>query len=68
MFTPAFDEFLSKANLTPASLARDWAISEGHVSEMRSGKKTVSPAIAEVLAKALDVSTVDAFLDRDQAA
>lgn len=62
LHTAAFDELIRLKGKTCASLSDDLRLSPGHVSDMRSGRRSVSPPVAKRIADALDLTTADAFL------
>jgi hypothetical protein len=62
LHTPAFDELIRIKGKTCASIAGDLRMSEGHLSDMRAGRRLVSPPVAVLLADHLGLAQPDAFL------
>jgi plasmid maintenance system antidote protein VapI len=62
LHTAAFDELVSRAGTTNAALAREILIGEPHISDLRSGRRLVTPPIAKALAEALDLKTSESIL------
>jgi antitoxin component HigA of HigAB toxin-antitoxin module len=58
----AFDLLLGIKGLTCAELARTNVVSESQLSDMRSGRRSVSPVMAAALAKELDLPTAEPIL------
>lgn len=62
LHTPAFDAILAMRGTTCAALAKDLLLSEGHLSDLRSGRRMVTPPTAKALADALNIPSADAIL------
>ena len=62
LHTPAFDAFCAVKGTNCAALAKDHLMSEGHLADLRSGRRLVSPLTAITLAEALGLSSPDAIL------
>lgn len=55
LHTPAFDEICRREGMTCARIAKDHPITEGHLSDLRSGRRSVTPPVAKLLADVLNV-------------
>lgn len=62
LHTPAFDELVRLKGKTCASIAGDLLMSQGHISDMRAGRRLVTPPVAKTLADHLGLVSADAFL------
>lgn len=61
LHTEAFDDLLRARGTTCAAIARK-GLSASHLSDLRSGRRSVTPLVAEMLAQALGLETPDVIL------
>ena len=57
----AFDQFLAVRGKSSATLAKDLLMSQGHISDLRTGRRLATPEVALKLAEYLQIE-MDAIL------
>jgi hypothetical protein len=62
LHTAAFDELLAIRGKRCADLARDTTLAESHISDMRAGRRTVTPPVAKLIATQLQLTSAEAIL------
>ena len=62
LHTPAFDELVRIKGKTSAALATELMMSQGHISDLRAGRRLVTPPVAKQFADALGLINADALL------
>lgn len=62
LHTAAFDEICAIRGKTCALLAKELLLSEGHLSDMRAGRRLATPPTAAALAEALNLTSPEAIL------
>lgn len=62
LHTAAFDVLVAIRGLTSAKVAEETLLSQGHISDMRAGRRMVTPPTANALADALALPNAEAIL------
>lgn len=62
LHTAAFDELCAIRGKTCASIAKERLMSEGHLSDLRAGRRLVTPPVALTLAEELAITTPEVIL------
>jgi plasmid maintenance system antidote protein VapI len=51
----AFDQFVSLRGTSSAALAKDLLMSQGHISDLRTGRRLATPEVSSKLAALLNI-------------